>query len=194
MFPTSPSTTADTLSEEYAGQVEVLSPALGGFHNSPIPAHELQKEQPWHRFALYLAAKARMGATEIAKALNKHPATVRNLFKQPWFQKQYDLLVNSKAESLYEQLLEGEDTNSLLTLIELRDDPNVKGATRAAVAFDILDRMKGKSIQRTLSISHSIKDVTSIDGLKKELADLESQEQQLLGASAKQPNTNGVIK
>lgn len=174
---------------------ELASAEYGvGFHNTPAPAHDLQKEQAWHRFALYLAAKARMSPTEIATALQKSPGAVRNLFKQSWFQTKYDALVNSAAQTMYETMLEGEDTNSLLTLIELRDDPNVKSATRAAVAFDILDRMKGKAVQRTLTVSHAIKDTTSIDAMKAELEELENEEQQLLGASAKQVNANGVSR
>lgn len=180
----------EELASEYAQQ-----PAL--FHNSPSPAHELAKEQAWHRFALYLAAKARMSPTEIATALGKSPASVRNLFKQDWFQKQYDALVSSAAQTMYEDMLQGEDTASLLTLIELRDDPNVKSATRAACAFDILDRMKGKAVQKTLSISHNLKDPVEIDAMKKELAALELEAKSMLGATGGQnnlPNVNGVTR
>lgn len=169
----------------------------GLLHNCPDPAHELQKEQPWHRFALYLAAKARMSAGDIAAALKKNPATVRNLFKQDWFQRQYDALVSSAAQTLYDSLIEGEDVNSLLTLIEIRDDPNAKSATRASCAFDILDRMKGKAVQRTLSISHSLKDPVEIDAMKAELASLEQEHRDMLGATGSQnnkPNVNGVTR
>lgn len=165
------------------------------FHNAKAIV-VLQTEKPWHRYALHLAARAKMSAVDIAQVLQVSPASVRTLFRQEWFQKQYDTLVSSRADTLYEQLMEGEDVNSLLTLIELRDNPNVKAPTRAACAFDILDRMKGKAIQRSMSVSTTLQSKQDIDALKAEYALLEAEEQELLGASAKQPqpNANGVIR
>lgn len=166
---------------------------LGEFHNS-TSTKVIKHEKPWHRYALHLAARAKMSTTDIATTLQVSADQVRVLFKQKWFQEQYNALVSQRADSFYEQLLEGEDVNSLLTLVELRDNVNVKSATRAACAFDILDRMKGKAIQRTLSVSSSLKQTSDIDEMKAELVKLEAEEQSLLGASAKQPNLNGVIK
>ncbi len=166
---------------------------LGTFHNSKS-TKVIQHEKPWHRYALHLAARAKMSTTEIATALQVSADQVRLLFKQPWFQEQYNALVSSRADSFYDQLLEGEDVNSLLTLVEIRDDTRQKGATRAQCAFDILDRMKGKAVQRTLSVSSNLKQTSDIDDMKEELARLEQEEQALLGASAKQPNKNGVIR
>lgn len=166
---------------------------LGTFHNS-TSSKVLKHEKPWHRYALHLFARAKMNCKDIAECLQVSVSSVQTLIKQPWFQEQYNALVSQRADSIYEQLLDGEDVNSLLTLVELRDNPNTKSATRAACAFDILDRMKGKAVQRTLSVSHAIKDNTSIDKMKQELVELEQEEQTLLGASAKQPNANGVIK
>lgn len=164
-----------------------------GFHNA-ASNKTIKHEKPWHRYALHLAARAKYSATEIAEIIQVSADQVRVLFKQPWFQEQYNTLVSGRADSIYESLMEGEDINSLLTLVELRDSPNVKPATRAACAFDILDRMKGKAVQRTLSVSSNIKQSSDIDKMKEELARLETEEQELLGATAKQPNILGVIK
>lgn len=166
---------------------------LGTFHNS-TSTKVLQHEKPWHRYALHLMARAKMSCSDVAKTLQVSVSSVQTLVKQPWFQEQYTALVSARADSMYEQLLEGEDVNSLLVLVEIRDDTRQKAATRAAVAFDILDRMKGKAVQRTLSISSSIKHTSDIDKMKEELADLERQEQEMMGATQKQPNANGVVK
>lgn len=166
---------------------------LGEFHNS-TSTKLIKHEKPWHRYALHLAARAKMSTTDIASTLQVSADQVRVLFKQKWFQEQYNALVSQRADSFYEQLLQGEDVNSLLTLVELRDNPNVKSATRASCAFDILDRMKGKAIQRTLSVSSSLKQTSDIDEMKAELVKLEAEEQALLGASAKQPNVMGVVR
>lgn len=177
-------------------QPRPFGPAAGGlstFHNS-ASKKVISREKPWHRYALHLMARAKMSTTEVAKALEVSADQVRVLVKQPWFQEQYNALVGARADSFYDQLLEGEDVNSLLVLVELRDNPNVKSATRAACAFDILDRMKGKAVQRSLSIQTTLKQTSDIDDMKHELAELEAEEQSLLGASAKQPNVNGVTR
>lgn len=191
--------------EANPGSVEVLDrntaitnafrmPAQGlPFHNASSNK-TIKHEKPWHRYALHLSARAKYSATEISNIIGVSADQVRTLFKQPWFQDQYNTLVSGRADTIYESLLEGEDINSLLTLVELRDSPNVKPATRAACAFDILDRMKGKAVQRTLSVSTNLKQTSDIDAMKAELIKLETEEQELLGATAKQPNVLGVIK
>jgi hypothetical protein len=163
------------------------------FHGSN-PARLAQFEKPWMRSALHLAARAKMSAVEIARSLDVSADSVRNLFKQPWFQERFDQLVSNRADSLYERLLEGEDVNSLLTIIELRDNPEVKQTVRAAAAFDILDRMKGKAIQRVHSVHQEIKSKEDIDALKKEYEELLVEEQGLLGATAQTPNANGITR
>lgn len=166
---------------------------LGTFHNSTT-SRVIQHEKPWHRYCLHLMARARMTVKEVAETLQVSADQVGRLVRQPWFQEQYNALVSARADSLYDQLIEGEDVNSLLTLVELRDNPNVKSATRAMCATDILDRLKGKSVQRTLSISSTIKQTSDIDEMKAEQAAIDRQLESMLGASQKRPNVSGVVR
>lgn len=175
--------TVDLAAENNSPATKIASTYIQ-FEGHSEPNYQLAKEQPWHRYALHLMARAKMSATEVAKIVGCSPATVRNLTKQSWFREKYDQLVSNRADSLYQQLLEGEDVHSLLTMIELRDNPEAPAAVRAKCAFDIIDRMHGKAVQTVHSTNTIVNKKDDIESMQAELLELDRQEKELLGASS----------
>jgi len=153
-------------------------------------------EKPWHRFALNMAARAKMSSEDIAKTLGCDKRIVQALFRQDWFKHRYEELVGRSAGTLYEVLLDGEDVNSLMTIIELRDNPKIAPNIRLACARDILDRIKGKPVQHVQTEASVINDKTGIEDMQAELAQLDKQQEELLGATqrAQKQLPGGVVK
>jgi AcrR family transcriptional regulator len=106
-------------------------------------------EKTWHKAAAVLFAKGATTINEVAETVGVNRATVRNLLKQPWFQKRVtDLMLEYGAKDIM-ALFKAESMNSLITLVELRDNEKAPSAVRRASAVDILDRALGKPLQRT---------------------------------------------
>ena len=69
------------------------------------------------------------------------------------------------------ELIRGEQFNSLLTLVELRDNPRVPSTSRICVARDILDRGLGKPVQRVETAHVPVSDdpVAEVQRLEEEV-------------------------
>jgi hypothetical protein len=70
-----------------------------------------------------------------------------NIRRQAWFQNEILAVIAESGSPLIEAKLKLEQMASLETLIEIRDNKEEKGATRAACAMNILDRFLGKPAQ-----------------------------------------------
>lgn len=117
----------------------------------------IEKEAPWHLSAAYMYA---MGScnSEIAKAHDKSPQAVSNLFHQPFFQERVTAIMAENRRDVMD-LFKAERINSLATLIEIRDNPETPASVRAMCCKDILDRSLGKAVQRIEAVG----EVTSLD-------------------------------
>jgi hypothetical protein len=73
--------------------------------------------------------------------------TIYNLMRQQWFQERVTTFMLEAGRDVM-QLFRGESYNSLMTLVELRDNEKVSSAVRRTSAVDILDRALGKPLQR----------------------------------------------
>lgn len=87
-------------------------------------------------------------AKEVAGAFKVSVPTVHNLIRQPWFQELVTMKMAEHGGRDIIALFKAEGFNSLVTLIELRDNEKVPGTVRSACARDILDRALGKPLQR----------------------------------------------
>jgi len=154
-----------------------------GLRGVPPPTFAIVREKPEHRILLLLKLKG-LSNREIAEQTGYSEPWVSQVTRQPWFQ---DMLVEKLAQAgdkLVDDLIALEAKNSVFTLIQLRDDPNQLGSTRAACAKDLLDRYLGKPVQRTenLNINANVKGtITRIDTIDAELAKLEERVQELDG-------------
>lgn len=141
------------------------------FHGTPEPTLELQRERPIHRLAACLCA-AGMSFTEVARRLNVSRPTVANWFRQQWFQKYVDDEIRQAGLDPLKNLLAGAAKESVLTLVELRDDPKVPASTRARCASDLLDRAYGKAPSVVHHSHGNSAALTEVAAVEREIAEL----------------------
>ena len=129
-----------------------LSPEVqinpGLLHGPRYPDWDVEREEPWHRMAAHLFATGCTSSKQVASILNVHRRTVQNLLKQKWFQEHVTKLLAENGGKDIIALLRAEQINSLVVMIELRDDPKNPPAVRHNICKDILDRTLGKPVQR----------------------------------------------
>jgi hypothetical protein len=111
----------------------------------------IEKEAPWHLSAAYMYA---MGScnSEIAKAHDKSPQAVSNLFHQPFFQERVTAIMAENRRDVMD-LFKDERINSLMTLVAIRDNENAPPVARVQAARDILDRAMGRPAQRIETVN-----------------------------------------
>jgi hypothetical protein len=140
------------------------------FWNKKEPMWELDSEQPWHKFAGFAFA---LGATarDVARQLGKSEPAVQNLLRQKWFQEKVTAIMAEYGARDVMDMFRAEQFNSLVTLVEMRDNPKVPAAARVACARDILDRALGKPTQRveTVAIASSEDPVAEVERLESEV-------------------------
>lgn len=108
----------------------------------------LVEEKPWHYAAALMFARGEVSAAEVARAFDVTAPTVYNLMRQEWFQARVTQLMAEHGGKDIMQLFRAEGWNSLVTLVEIRDNEKVSAAVRSSNARDILDRALGKPLQR----------------------------------------------
>jgi hypothetical protein len=149
---------------------DFVSAVGSSFEGARAPMWELKHERPWHRmaaFAFGLGATAR----DVARNLCKSEPAVQNLLRQPWFQNKVTAIMAEYGAKDIAQLFKAEQFNSLMTLVEIRDDPKAPKASRVVCARDILDRALGKPIQRVenLNSAESADPVGEVERLQQEV-------------------------
>lgn len=146
----------------------VVSP--GRLNGSKPPHHELVEEKPWHRAAAVMFAAGSVTVREVASAFEVSPPNVSNLLRQPWFQERVNSLMAEHGGKDIIALFKAEQFNSLVTLVELRDNEKISPTVRKDCARDILDRALGKPIQRveTTDVPRSDDPVAEVERLELE--------------------------
>jgi hypothetical protein len=150
-------------------QVQINGKLLNG--HKP-PRHIITEELPWHRTAAYLFACGTVTIKDVAQACDVDPATVSNLLRQPWFQERVtDLMAEHGGKDIM-TLFRAEQFNSLVTMIDIRDDVEASRRDRLTSAMNILDRTLGKPTQRveTSSVLTSSDPVAEVTRLEAELS------------------------
>src|SRR5258705_996711 len=134
------------------------------------PMWDLDKEQPWHRMAAFAFA---LGATskDVAHRLGRSEPAVQNLLRQKWFQKEVTQIMAEYGARDVMDMFRAEQFNSLVTLVEMRDNVRVPAAARITCARDILDRALGKPVQRveTANVVTSDNPVAEVERLEQEV-------------------------
>lgn len=141
-------------------------------HGTRPPNYVLTEERPWHRVAAYLFATGAVSIRDVARACDVTEPTVRNLLRQVWFQERVTTLMAENGGKDIMALFKAEQFNSLITLIELRDNNKTPAPVRANICQDILNRTLGKPIQRIETEAKLTSDdpVAEAHRLKDELA------------------------
>lgn len=123
---------------------EVLSRT---FHGDRTEKTNVRFEQPWHRLAATLLASGK-SQKETALLCEVSTGSVRKLFGTPWFQKMVIELMEANGQNDLMALFKAEVLNSHITLVELRDNPQVSPTVRASIATGFIERIYGKATQR----------------------------------------------
>jgi hypothetical protein len=142
-------------------------------HGTRPPQWDLEVEQPWHRIAAYLFATGCTSCKQVAEIIGDiNEKTVRNLLRQKWFQERVTKLLAENGGKDIMALLRAEQFNSLVVMIDIRDDAKNPPVVRAGICRDILDRTLGKPVQRIETAESPTSDdpVAEARRLKEELA------------------------
>lgn len=105
-------------------------------------------EQPWHRNAAYMWASGKYSLKAISVACDTSYDSVKALARNPWFQETVALIQKENGADDIMAQFQSECQNSLVTLIEIRDDKQAPASVRRASAIDILHQVLGKPTQR----------------------------------------------
>jgi hypothetical protein len=141
-------------------------------HGTRPPTWDVDVEQPWHRIAAHLFSTGATSCKQVAELIGDvNEKTVRNLLRQPWFQERVTRMLAEGGKD-FMTLLRAEQYNSLIVMLDLRDDTKSPPIVRANICRDILDRTLGKPVQRIENSDMTPSDdpVAEARRLKEELA------------------------
>lgn len=149
-----------------------------GLEGATIPSNVIQTEKPDHRFVIFLAAHGK-NSEEIAEIVGFSPNYVKTILAQPWARQQVArILEESDPRQMVPQILANAATGSLLTLMEIRDDPKVPAASRIKACDTLLDRFLGKAKE---SLEIKAKPAESDEEINQRLKELEARQRDLVG-------------
>jgi hypothetical protein len=151
----------------------------------------LTQERNWHRPAAALAA-AGCSISKIARTLDKHRATVSNLFKQDAFW----VMVREELQEVRQdvrKLFDNEVARNLAVLAELRDNESTPANARVNAVKELNDRSMGRPVQPIATAQFLEPDVSS-DNVVETVARLERETDALYakrhGLPAAQPQND----
>lgn len=160
------------IEQDYEESPDVL------FNDRP-PNLAIQHEKPEHRLLIFLKAQG-LSNTEIAKRTGKTIAWVGQVLRQPWARLRLVQELKEAGQDAVQQLISASGEDSVLTLIEVRDDEKTSPAVKIAAANSLLDRLLGKPTQHVESeVTH--RSLSDIEALERELAKVEAEEKRLMG-------------
>lgn len=153
-------------------------------HNDELapPAVEMQREKIIHRAMVMMHAQGK-GNKEIAEAFGYSPGHVGMVLRQPWARQLLITTLTECGKDLVTEALAANALDSVLTLVEVRDNPKAKDSDRIAACRDLLDRHLGKPTQR-VEVAKGLPSQVDISELDSELARLRDRQAQLLGSAA----------
>jgi len=145
------------------------------FHGVREPDRDIQRERSVHRLAAYLFTTG-LSQKAIAERLNVAATTVSTWWRQPWMQ---DLVKHEMAlagRDTLQDIIKGAATDSVFTLITLRDAQETPASVRRQCCSEILDRALGKAPQTVHNVNY--------EGEMKDMDRINDELRQLLGDKA----------
>lgn len=149
------------------------------FFNSKEPNLAIQHEKPEHRMLLWMKCQGASNR-EISQQSGYTEAWLSQLFRQPWAQARLVQMMTDAGQDVVHTLLETAAPDSVLKLIEVRDDPKTPKSVVRAACVDLLEQYMGKPKQR-VDVHHDeprSQDVAEID---QQIEQLEKEENRLRG-------------
>ena len=159
---------------------EAMAESGDQFYNNRDPNLAIQHEKPEHRIVIFLKAQG-MSNREIAQRTKFTEPWVSQILRQPWARRKLiDEIARAGKEPL-SALIECQATDSVFTLVELRDDPDVESSVRRAAADSLLDRFLGKPTQKVETKNTNINVAAKLEDVDRQLAEVEAEERRLVG-------------
>ena len=148
-----------------------LGEPLRGTFQSFGPVSDYREE-----IVVWMTAQG-MNCKTIATKLGISTNAVSQCMNRPGFRQKVRAAIQESGKDQLTATLEAEVLPSIETLIQVRDNEAEKGATRVQAANSILDRFLGKPVAKVETETRITDRQASaeIDGLKQELAQVESQ-------------------
>jgi hypothetical protein len=162
------------------GERESDESSLNSLFNERTPNLAILHEKPEHRLLLWMKAQGSSNK-EIAENSGYTMSWLSQLFRQPWAQTRLLEMMNLAGSDRVSTLIKSAAEDSVMTLIELRDDPEVSDATRRSAADSLLDRYLGKPAQQVTVTQTSQITNESLDELNSRIDALTQEENRLLG-------------
>lgn len=156
------------------------SPPTGdAFFNAHPPNLAILHEKPEHRTLLWMKCQGASNR-EIAEQSGYTEPWLSQLFRQPWAQQRMVQIITDNGGDVVQDLLRSAAPDSVLKLIDLRDDPQTPPAVVRASCENLLDRYLGKPKQQIEVQSQNTTNL-KVEDLDAEIKRLENEEGQLLG-------------
>jgi len=152
-----------------------------GFFNPREPNLAILHEKPEHRLLMWMKAQGASNR-EIAQQAGYTDAWISQLMRQPWAQKTLVEMMTEAGMDITQQLLKSACPDSVLKLIDLRDDPKTPPAVVRASCVDLIQQYLGKPKQQ-VEIQSKNQTNLKVEELDKELARLDSETNRLLGVT-----------
>ena len=166
----------------------LLDQYLGSDFTGTAPTVTILEQKPVHTTMAYLLAAGRT-RMEIAGVLNLSLASISQIVRQPWFQKQLKEITEANGKDMVKSFLEGEVLPSLEVLRTIRDDSSQKGPTRVMASNSILDRFLGKPMVHVESKTN-LNIHTAAESVEQVERELRSVNEELLTRGVKLSGTN----
>jgi hypothetical protein len=146
-------------------------------HNQQLPSVLIKHEKVEHRIMLFLKAQGKSNR-EVAEFLGYSDAQVSQVVRQPWFLEALRELLDVIGGDLIQMTLKGAAMDSVVTLIDIRDDIKAPAAVRKAAASDLLDRYLGKPKQ-SVEVNEKKDPTQRANEIDSKVEDLEAREREL---------------
>lgn len=165
---------AEATSPEFAECAKNYANNPDKFFNSKPPEYGVKHEKPEHRVMIFLKAHG-FSNLEIAEKTGYSPVMVSQILRQPWARERLITEISKSGRDVLSELIKGTGVDSVMTLVELRDDKNAPAAVRKACASDLIDRILGKPTQHIESDATVRHVSTEIGEVDRELQSLETE-------------------
>jgi hypothetical protein len=124
-------------------QLPASGASLGySLHNPTQPTYEVKHQREEHLLMVMLKAQG-LSYREIAQKTGFSAIAVGNVLKQPWARQQLLFELKQAGRDALNEMIEEEASESLLTLVEIRDNKDCKAADRRAAAEYLINRKLG---------------------------------------------------
>lgn len=152
-------------------------------HNDRDPNLVIKSEKPEHRIIIFLKAQG-LSNVEIAERTGNSGPWVGQVLRQPWARQRLLEELDSLGRDAARELLAGQCVDSILTAVDLRDNPKTPAGVRLAAANSLLDRHLGKPVQHVESTSHKGMDLSNVEELDRKIRVAEEEERRIMGERA----------